>query len=440
MQIKNKYISDILKMALPIILGNLGFIMIGVGDVIVAGRHSTNTLAAISIANAIISCLMMLGIGILASISAVLSNYRGEGRNIQQLFFPSLKFAMVLGLITSVLIYAAIPLIDKLGFEAELVTMIKDYFYVTVFATFGAYLHCMSKEFLQAYEIVLFPNILNIFCIFLNLVLNIIFVFGFGVIPSMGVIGLAIASLITRYFMGFVLFIYCFKKIKIEKGCSEKGYYSDLLKVGLPASLAIMIEFVAFNIIAVIMGRVSGIYAAAHNLICTLTSVSFMVPLAISNASAVKVGFSNGAEEYLDLRKYAYTGILISTGFMACSAIIIGLIPEFLVSLFTRDIELIRVCVPIMYVLCAFQVFDGLQVTLSGIFRGLKQTKIVMLSNLFSYWALAFPFGLILAFKFHLNLLGFWVSLGLSAVILCTIMFITMLNKFKNLTPRLTEQ
>ena len=104
--------------------------------------------------------------------------------------------------------------------------------------------------------------------------------------------------------MGFVLFLYCFKKVSI-KPFKDAAYYKDLLKVGLPASLAVMIEFIGFNAITVILGRISGIYAAAQNIVCTLTSVSFMVPLAISNATAVKVGFANGAKYYKSLKTYA---------------------------------------------------------------------------------------------------------------------------------------
>ena len=434
MGIKNKYLTEIFKMALPIILGNLGFIMIGVGDVIVAGRHSTQTLAAVSLATAITNCLMMLGIGVLASVSAILSNYRGEGKSVEKYFYPSLKFAMLLACITSALIFGTIPLIDKLGFGEGLTPIVKDYFFVTGFATFGGYLHCMAKEYLQSFEIVLFPNILNIFCIFLNIGLNILFVFGWKFIPSMGAIGLAIASLITRLFMGIVLFAYCFKRIKIEKSSgNNKLYYKDLLKVGLPASIAIMIEFAAFNIVAVIMGRISGIYAAAHNILCTLTSVSFMIPLAVSNAMAVKVGFTNGAKQYDELKKYAFTGMKVCSGFMACSAIFIGCFPEFLIKLFTADAELIKVCVPIVYVLCAFQIFDGWQVSLSGIFRGIKKTKIVMISNFITYWFMAFPLGCFLALKVGLNLMGFWISIGLSAIVLCTIMFVIMQNKFRKM-------
>ncbi len=429
MLVRSFYIKDIANIAGPIILGNLGFILIGVGDVIVAGRHSTNTLAAVSLATAIINCIMIFGIGILCSISAVLSNYRGAGKEAEKYFYPSLKFAAILSLIMSIAVLAFIPLIDKLGFEPELVPLIKDYFWITSLSIFGAYLHCMAKEFLQAFEIVIFPNILTVICIFVNVGLNILLAFGYGIIPEMGTAGLALASLITRYIMGFVLFLYCFKKVSI-KPFKDAAYYKDLLKVGLPASLAVMIEFIGFNAITVILGRISGLYAAAQNIVCTLTSVSFMVPLAISNATAVKVGFANGAKYYKSLKTYAYTGIGMSVAFMTCSAIVVGLFPEYLVSLFTKDAELVQVCIPVVFCLCMFQVFDGLQVALAGVFKGIKKTSVVMIANFISYWLVSIPLGCFFGLKLKLNLLGFWYSLGISAIVLCTIMFVTLLRKF----------
>lgn len=430
MLVRNFYIKDIANIAGPIILGNLGFIMIGVGDVIVAGRYSTDTLAAVSLATAIINCIMIFGIGILGSTSAILSNYRGAGKEAEKYFYPSLKFASILSVIMSILIAAFIPLIDKFGFEARLVPLIKDYFWITVFSTFGAYIHCVVKEFLQAFEIVVFPNILTVICIFVNLGLNILLAFGWGIIPEMGTAGLALASLITRYIMGIVLLIYCYKKVNI-KHHKDKNYYKDMLRVGVPASLAVMIEFIGFNAITIILGRISGIYAAAQNIVCTLTSVSFMVPLAISNATAVKVGFANGAKYFKSLKTYAYTGIAMCVAFMTCSAIVVGIFPELLLSLFTKDAELVEVCIPVVYMLCAFQVFDGLQVALAGVFKGIKQTGVVMLANFIAYWLISIPLGCYFGLKLKLNLLGFWYSLGISAVVLCTIMLVTLIKKFK---------
>lgn len=426
------YAKNLLQLAGPIIMGNLGFIMIGVGDVIVAGRHSTNTLAAISIATAITNCILMLGIGILVTSSAILSNYRGSGKNIEKYFFPSIKATIILSIIASSVIFICIPFIDKIGYSPDLAQVVKDYFFITGLAVFGGYLHCAMKEYLQAFEIVVFPNLLTIFCVFLNLGLNILFVFGCGIIPEMGAIGLAISSLIVRYFMGIVLLIYALIKIKVQY-FKDHNYYKDLIKVGLPASLAIMIEFTGFNMITVVMGRVAGIYAAAHNLLCTFTTVAFMIPLAISNATAVKVGFSNGAKDYPTLKKYAYTCLGMAIMVMSVSVLLIGLFPRFLISIFTPDEALINVCVPILYVLCFFQIFDGLQVSFSGIFKGLKNTKIVMISNFIAYWIISFPIGYLLAFKYNMKLIGFWYGLFISSIIICLIMFITMKKKFNKL-------
>lgn len=428
-----QYSKELLNIAIPIIMGNLGFILIASGDVLIAGRHSTDTLAAISIATAISNCIITFGIGLITGVSPVLSNYRGEKKSIKKYFYPTIRFAMFWAFIIMLAILAFVPLIDFMKFESHLVPMIKEYMIITAFATFGGYLHACLKEFLQAFEIVFFPNLITVFAVFLNIILNVVLVFGFGPIPSMGVIGLAIASFIVRYFMGFALLLYCFKIMRFNNYEITEIYYKNLVKVGLPISFAILIEFVAFNSIAVFMGQVAGIYAAAQNLVCTLTSISFMVPLALSNAIAVKVGFSNGAKNFVDLRRYAYIGMAMAVGFMACSSILFAIFPEFLVRLFTNDINLIKISVPVLYVLACFQVFDGLQVSLGGIFKGLKNTKIVMISNFICFWIFFMPVGYILAFKYNLMLIGFWIGLMSSAVLLCTIMGTVLYKKIRDM-------
>lgn len=423
------YVKELLNIALPIIMGNLGFILIGAGDVLIAGRHSTDTLAAISIATAITNCIQTFGIGLIVSVSPLLSNYRGENKSAKKYFYPTLRFSMFLAFLVMLAVLAFIPLIDLMHFEAHLVPMIKQYMFVTAFATFGGYLHCAVKEFLQAFEIVVFPNLVTAIAVILNVLLNVVLVFGYGPIPSLGVLGLAIASFVVRYFMGFVLLIYCFRLMNF-KNYKDFDYYKSLIKIGIPISCAILVEFIAFNSIAIFMGRVSGVYAAAQNLVCTLTTISFMVPLAISNAIAVKVGFANGAGNIIDLKKYSFVGVVMSVGFMACSAMIFATFPEFLVSLFTQDSTLVKISVPVIYVLAIFQVFDGLQVALSGIFKGIKKTGVVLLANFIAYWLISVPLGYTLAFHYGLNLKGFWYGLCSAAVILCIIM-VSML--FKNI-------
>ena len=426
------YIKELLNIALPIIMGNLGFILIGAGDILIAGRHSTDTLAAISIATAITNCIQTFGIGLIVSISPLLSNYRGENKSAKKYFYPTLRFSMFLAFLVMLVVLAFIPLIDLMHFEPHLVPMIKQYMFVTAFATFGGYLHVALKEFLQSFEIVLFPNLVTAFAVILNVLLNVILVFGLGPIQALGVLGLAIASFIVRYFMGFVLLIFCFRLMNF-KNYKDVDYYKSLIKIGIPVSCAILVEFVAFNSIAILMGRVSGVYAAAQNLVCTLTTISFMVPLAISNAIAVKVGFANGAGNINDLKKYSFVGIVMSVGFMACSAMIFAAFPEFLVKLFSQDEVLIKISVPVLYILALFQVFDGMQVALSGIFKGIKKTGVVLVANFVAYWLISIPLGYTFAFKFGLDLNGFWYGLCIAAVVLCVIMLSILCRNIKNM-------
>ena len=118
---------------------------------------------------------------------------------------------------------------------------------------------------------------------------------------------------------------------------------------------------------------------------------------------------------------------------MTLSSLIVAIAPGIIASLFTTDSELVKVCVPIIYTLCFFQIFDGLQATLAGIFRGLKHTEVVMLANFVSFWLIAIPLGCLLAIHYKLNLIGFWYALIAAAIVLCTIMYSDLRKKLKKM-------
>ena len=123
----------------------------------------------------------------------------------------------------------------------------------------------------------------------------------------------------------------------------------------------------------------------------------------------------------------------MSVGFMLLSALIFSSFPHFLVGLFTQDNNLVKISVPVLYILSVFQIFDGLQVALAGIFKGMKKTGIVLVSNFVAYWLLSIPLGYTLAFHFNLNLRGFWYGLASAAVLLCVMMVIMLLKSIKKL-------
>ena len=439
MQLINKrYILELVKLALPIFMGNIGIILINAGDCFVAGRYSTNSLAAVSIATAIHATVSMLGVGLLLSVSPLLSNIRGAGIQAKKYFYPTVKFAFLIALILLILTLAYIPLLDYLGYEQDLLKEVKSYTFIIAFSSFGMILHVALKEFLQAYEIVFLPNFIMLVSVLLNVVLNFIFVFGLLGSPEMGTAGLALSSLIARTGAGFYLLGFCLYKFSFEKFCDRK-FYRQIIKIGFPISMAIVIEFLSFNSMAILLGRISGIYAAAQNIIMTLANMSFMFPLAISNAIAVKVGFANGARNYNELVTYVKNGIIITVGFMLCASIFFATCSKYLAGIFTTDSSLINVIIPVMYVVAAFQVSDGMQVAMGGVFKGLKKTNIVMYSNLIAYLLIGVSSGYYCALHFKHHLFAFWCAFASSSFLLTLILIICLLRYLRGLDYRIKD-
>ena len=427
-----KYIKELFALALPIIMGNLGHILLGAVDCFVAGKYSTGAIAAISIATSFHATLVMFGIGLTISISPLLSNKRGAREGTKKYFFPSLKFAVLMGIFLMLLTFAYIPLLDFLGYEQQLLHDVKLFTFILAFSTIGAEINVAIKEFLQSYEIVFLPNFLMVISVFINLILNWIFVFGKFGFPEMGVAGIALSTVLVRSFLAVVLLGFCLVKFKFKQ-FSDKNYYKQIFRIGLPISMSIIIEFLSFNYIAIILGKISGLYAAAHNIILVISSTSFMIPLAISNALAVKVGYSNGAKDYPEMFKYIKNGIGVSMCFMCISAVIFALFPEQLTRLFTSDFALIKITVPVMYLVAAFQITDGIQAAMGGIYKGLKRTKFVMISNFIAYLIIGVSLGTYLGLVKKYYLFGCWCAICVASVLLSVILITYLVKVLKDL-------
>lgn len=431
-QIYKRYSIDIIKLSGPILAGNLANMLISVGDVIVAGRHSTVALGAISVATAIFMTFMIAAAGLMASISPVVSNLRGERKTTRPLFRATIKYSLAIGFIFFLVIRFALNYIGLIGLAPDLYPHVVEYIDISSWGMFGGLLFVALKEFLQAYEIVNFPNLIVIFEIFLNLFLNVAFVFGMWGFPELGVKGLAVASLIVRTAGAAILFVYC---VPFLKGRSRrtKPYIKDLLKTGWPISFALFFEFLGFNITAVLVGKFSSVLAASHNIIVTITSLTYMLPMSVSNAMAIKVGFANGERNILDIKRYSLAGIYLSLIFMAANMVIYLLFPEFLLSLFTKDTNVIQTALPVIHIVLCYLFFDGIQCCCIGSLKGLKDTKPIMFTMAVSYLLVGIPTGCLLAFKYNIVLMGFWSGLALALFTACVISSTILLFRIRQL-------
>ena len=427
-----KYFTEIISLSLPLIVGNLGQVMIGATDVFIAAKHSTNTLAAISIANSIIFCVLVVGIGLMSAISIVISNYRGNRKPTKKFLMTILNYSMLLAVIFCTICLLMVPLIPKMGFESELVPMIKEYVFICAFSLFGMYLYQCLKEFLLAYEIVNFPNLILVAALVLNFVLAYSLVFGIGPIPGLGVIGLALAAFIVRTLMGLILLGYCLGMLRL-KNPFDKNLIKQLIKVGYPIGIAMLLEFLGFNLITILVGREAGILAATHNIAVTITSSAYMIPMSISAAIAIKVGYYNGAKILSEIKRYALSGTLMAVLFMAACSILLVTMPRQIFEIFTDNKQMLALGMPILHIAAYYLMFDGLQVSLSGILKGLKMTKIASVTLIAGYWLFGLPFGYMLAYHYKMSLNGFWIGLAVSFLAMCTLFLFVIYKKFKYL-------
>ncbi len=411
-----KYLKELSILSLPILAGNLGQMLISLGDVYVAGHFSTNSLAAISVASAIFMTFIIAGIGLCAGITPVLSNYRGQRQPVKKLFGVTVLFSQTLALLFFIILKISIPLIYKLGLSEKILDDTVNYLNISTFSVFGVFLYAALKEFLQSHEIVVFPNVMMAISVFINFGLNFLFTYGWGCIPSMGTSGLAIASLIVRTFLGVSVLIYCANFFKRSRYSNITNYAKDLIKNGVPIAGAMFIEFLGFNIVAVMMGRFDPLYAACHNIIISITSLTYMIPFSISSALSVKTGYANGSGNIYDIKKYTLASLLFIIAYGIFIAFIYIIFKEPVIRIFSSDPNVIKTGASIMVIVACFAVFDGIQGVCTGALKGLKQSFQVLIVMFLSYILISIPTGYILAYKYNMILNGFWLGLAFGII------------------------
>lgn len=430
-----RYTKELIILSWPMIIGNMGNMLIGVEDVFVAAKHSTDTLAAISVATAIFMSIFISGIGLLMSISPIVSNRRGGKKRSKNLLMMTVIYSLILSVIFFAITRLSLIFIEKIGLTPVLTPLVKEYIDICSFSIFGAYLYNALKEFLQAYEIVLFPNIVSLAAIIINPFICFALVFGWWGLPALGVKGLAITAVIIRTFMGLSLFVFCHRFLRNQISKTLE-YIKELLKVGWPIAVSLFVEFSGFNITAILVGKISSVLTAAHNIIITFASTTFMIPLAISNAMAVKIGYANGQKNLKSLKRYAIYGIAMIFLFMSFTAFMFVKFPIQLIQIFTTDPLVIQAALPVILIVAGFQIFDGLQVGFSGVLKGLKLTKPIMLTTAIAYWIIGIPLGCTLAFKYNQGLYGLWMGLAVALLSAAIISGIIIMLKLKQMESK----
>jgi MATE family multidrug resistance protein len=269
-----------------------------------------------------------------------------------------------------------------------------------------------------------------------NAAMNWVFVYGHLGSPPFGVAGSAIATAISRWLMALMLLAVSWRTlhpylIPMRREATEVSPLLRMLQLGTPIGAQQALEAGAFAAIGLLMGVLGTIEMAAHQIAITLAALTFMVPLGVASAAAVRVGHAIGSGDEPRSREAIRAAYLCGIGFMACTAVVFLTLPSLLASAFTSDVRVIAVAAVLIPVAGVFQVFDGAQAVGAGVLRGAGDTTAPLLVMLAAYWLIGVPISAYLGFKTELRAVGLWWGFVVSLSAVAVVLFIRIVVVFR---------
>ncbi len=413
------------RVALPIVVVQVGMMSMGVVDTLMVGRVSAPALAAVALGNLYFFTLTVFGIGMLMALDPIVAQAVGAGDRpgVARAFQRGILLAAAMTIPIASLHLLAGPALALVGQPSDVVPLAAAYALAIIPGIFPFLAFTVMRQTLQAmaalrpivYTIVL-ANLLNV-------ALNDVLIFGEFGLPPLGVVGSAWATTVSRWSMALGLFLFARPILAPlirpwRKDSAALVPLGRMIRVGLPIGGQLQLEMGAFAGIALLMGWLGTNAVAGHQVAINLASLTFQVPLGIGSATAVLVGQAVGRSDPGDARRAASAALLMGSLFMGGTCIMFLSVPSGLARLYTSNPEVLAVASTLIPLAGLFQVFDGIQAVAIGALRGLGDTKAPFLINIVGFWLIGIPVSLVVGFVLHGGPEGLWWGLvaGLAVV------------------------
>jgi MATE family multidrug resistance protein len=397
----------------------------GVVDTVMVGHFSARDLAAVALGNLYFFTCVVFPMGLLLSLDPVVSQAVGaqDRPAVSRALQRGGLLALVLSLPAGLALVPGDFLLTLLRQPPEVVPVAAGYALASIPGIFPFLAFVVLRQTLQAMGRVAPIVVTIILANIANYVFNWVLIYGNLGFPALGAVGSGWASSLSRWLMllGLLGFSWRFLKGYIKPLLPESFQLRPLarmVRLGAPIGIQFGLEFGAFGAIGILMGWLGAIAMAGHQVAINLASLTFMVPLGISQASAVLVGQGVGRGDPSGARRAAGAGLLLGVSFMTVTAVLFRLLPEFFSGVYTDEAEVLALAATLIPIAGIFQVFDGLQVVASGVLRGVGDTSSPMIVNLVGFWCLGMPVSVWLGFRTPAGPVGLWWGLvvGLAAV------------------------
>ena len=441
----NKYrfdLSDTIRLSIPIIIAQLGVVLMGVTDNLFVGRLlGAVPLGAAGLANSLSILVCSVGIGSLSVVAAQVSqaNAQHDSGAVNQLFRAGLQVAVLLGLITCVVSVVLALNFELFGQTAEVTRLSRDFMLILTISIVPLLVFIAARQLGDGLR---FPRVamaITLAALALNALFNYLLILGIGPFPAMGLMGSATATLLSRVFMAGAVLVYTYRagifKPYFQAAFAKlptRQYVLDTLRLGLPGGLTFMFEIALFSLAALMIGWLGEKQLAAHQIAINLASTTYMAATGIATTAAIRVGAATGRQSQTEARRAGVAAFILTVSVMAVFALVFFTANRWLVDLYIRDnTEVANIATSLVIMGGLFQLSDGVQVVAVGSLRGLSDVNVPTWITLFSYWVVAMPLSYLLGFTFHLNAVGVWVGLlvGLTvAAVMLTIRFFRLVK------------
>ncbi|MBY0494790.1 MAG: MATE family efflux transporter [Cyanobacteria bacterium] len=437
-----------LKIAVPVVMAELGWMSMGVVDTVMVGGTGPEAISAAGVGNSMHIAFAIFGMAIMLGLDTLVSQAYGarDIRDCHRWFFDGLMLAGLLAvpiMALLILVWFAIPL---LGFHGAVRPLLQSYFGVLILSTPFLLAYAVCRRYLQGMHAALPVMVALITANLINAAGNWALIYGHYGFPALGVAGSAWATVIARaYMLSSLLFaVWWIDRRRTRELVQEQGsptvalaevglWHVDrafnldrlerLLALGLPAASQMGAEVGVFALATALSGTLDPISSASHQIALNMAGVAFMIPLGLGSAGAVRVGHAVGARDRHRAAAAGWTAILLATLVMVASGLTFVLVPRQLIALFTTDARVLDVGTSLLLLAAIFQLFDGIQGVITGTLRGLGDTRTAMIVNLVAHWLIGLPTSYILCFVIGWGVWGLWIGLSLGLIVTGVILF-----------------
>lgn len=413
-------------LALPIIVGQVSQMLIGITDSVMIGRVGTVPLAASAFASTLFGMIFVVGIGLLVPVAVLVSRAHGARNDAEAGAW--LRHGLVLGagvgLAGAIVLLLLGTQLHRFGQPAEVLAEVSPYYEIIALTAIPSMIFQVLRQFAEAMGKPWLPMVIMLAGVGLNALLNWMLIWGHWGAPELGLAGAGWATLISRIAGAAILYLW----VRNHAGFSaawpyrgaQRGWldglsrerFATMGRIGVPAAGMLMFEVGAFSAAAVMVGWLGAVPLAAHQIALTCASFTFMFPLGLSMAVSMRLSRAVGENNRAALRPIGFSALGMATSVMGLSALTFAVVRGWLAAGFVEDPEVIALAGRLLLVAAIFQLFDGAQVVGAGALRGLSDVKVPTAITFIAYWLLALPGGYLLGVRGPFGAVGVWVALA----------------------------